>query len=295
MELKTGNLVIKPLMAQLETMAHEVVGRLDTYVQISHGGKTHRTRIANDMGKNPNWLDALEFRLKNRHFIVSIHEKDSSTEDYLIGSNRIQIENVMLAKVNYSNWFPIFKDEVQTGLVQLQFEFYPEGEKGYGMQMELTSGINSTILNKSVQLASPQSPLMGSSYGSPSLATSNILKKVNFQQVESTVQQSNPSLYKYYQSTTQSQYVQGQPSQFQQQYQPQTYAPVRSAQTTESKVTYVQPTYQAPAPVYTDANAGRVVSVTSGQPTAYYAPQTVTTTAPTSAVGRSNVYRCLIG
>lgn len=285
MDSRIGSLIIKPIMAHLATFPQEVVGRLDTYCQISHGGKFHKTRIANDMGKNPNWLDALEFPLKTKHFVLSIHEKDSGNEDFLIGSNRIQIENYMLAKVNYSNWYPIYKDEIETGQVQLHFEFYPEGEQGYGMQLELASGLNSTILNQTLP-PNFQTSNRNSTNDISSLGTSNVLASIKYPAPQTTSLPSRVSLPVLSQQISQS----IAPS--------TTYIPQPSSSIYQpsSHVISYQPQLNYTLPTYSHTHHQRIETSQT-----YRAPQpplSIVRTGPTivtSYGGKSTSYKPLIG
>lgn len=134
-----GNLVVKPLQAQLHTEVYEVVGRLDTYCVITVGPKTHKTRTANNMGKNPHWKDALEFDFNSTMSMsISLWDQDSSGEADFIGSTEIEEVEALIDKINPTHWIPIYKKNpfgkgpgMESGRVLLQVEFYPLNQPGY--------------------------------------------------------------------------------------------------------------------------------------------------------------------
>jgi C2 domain len=243
-----GNLIVKPLQAVLHTEEYEVVGRMDTYCVITVGASTHKTRTANNMGKNPNWKDTLEFEFSdNMSMTVSLWDHDCSDEGDFIGSTEISEILKLASKTNPTHWVSIYKKNptgsglgVESGKLLLQVEYYAQNQPGYKVAWR----IEDFKQDGSSQLMMPTANLDQLNFSQSAIQNSVIAPIQSLQQTTTctTTQQVLPE------SIVQTNYKTQQPIQTQYSApsytQPQQYRPYQYIQTQTSQHILTQtPTY----------------------------------------------------
>lgn len=138
----TGNLIVKPISAQL-TYDSETFGDMDCYCKVIIGANSHRTGVAQDQGKHPNWQDAFTFRINNDQMMqVHIFDHDGCSDDDYVGSATVSLMDVYNRR-NVSEWYPLTRKGSSSGKVMIILEFFPEGaQMGMGMNPQMGMGMN---------------------------------------------------------------------------------------------------------------------------------------------------------
>ena len=128
-----GTLLVRPICAKL-TYSTETFGRMDPYCIIVCGTQKHKTRTANDAGKNPSWNDTLTYNVSGQQMLqLTMFDKDTFTKDDFICEGSIPLMDVFHSGKD-SKWFPVTRKGKNVGQVRIDMTFdNPTKKKNKGM------------------------------------------------------------------------------------------------------------------------------------------------------------------
>ena len=116
--MNRGQLIVKPICAKF-TYDTEVFGKMDPYAKITIGGTIHKTSVAKDQGKNPNWQDTLNFRVNGESTMqVMCYDKDDFSKDDFIAECTVQLNEVYQRR-NVSNWYNVTRKGKTAGQIMI--------------------------------------------------------------------------------------------------------------------------------------------------------------------------------
>ena len=88
-------LIIRPICANLKRDT-ETFGKMDPYIIARVSEQTYKTKVAEDQGKHPVWLDVLEHILKDEdtELEIKVMEHDTISKDDFLGSITIPLAQI---------------------------------------------------------------------------------------------------------------------------------------------------------------------------------------------------------
>jgi len=104
---------------------------MDPYLNVLVGDKKATSKVCQDGGKNPQWIDAISLQ---RNFEpvchIEIMDKDKFSQDDIVGVGQLDLNSIPPNKVS-AKWYSLYFHQNPAGEVLIEVIFTPDNQKSH--------------------------------------------------------------------------------------------------------------------------------------------------------------------